>query len=148
MTEENLLSCPLDCGARIKSLHKHLAKCQNKKLLGVKYKLCKYNPSHIIKNELYELHLISCESKKIDEDDDSDEDSIGEYLKKKLNDENVQNNINNGNENIENKEKEEEKKLNSINKRKRRYNHENALFKNESEIDKECLDFYYKVYIE
>jgi len=50
------------------------------------------------------------------------------------------------NKNIIN-EDEKIKEKNKINKRKRRYNHEKALFKDESEIDKECLNFFNKVYI-
>ena len=143
---EDFIQCPLDCGARIKSLYKHLTKCQNKKLLGIKYKTCIYNTSHIIKNEFYELHLLSCESKKVDDDD---EDSFDDNFKKKFNDDN-KNNINNGKENKDdkNKDEENEKKLNAINNRKKkRYKHENALFKNENEITQECLDFFNKVYI-
>ena len=152
MNEEKIFFCPLECGARIKSLSKHLTKCQNKKLLGVKYKTCKYNSSHIIKNELYELHLISCESKKkFEEDIESDED---DDLKLKVEQElSNKEEINQKNKEkiIENKNKEEEDKdkkvIMGINKRKRRYIHEKTLFKNENEIDKECMDFFNKVYI-
>ena len=149
MSKEDFIQCPLDCGARIKSLYKHLTKCQNKKLLGIKYKTCIYNTSHIIKNEFYELHLLSCESKKVDEDDD-EEDSFDDNFKKRFNDNININNINNGIENKDNnnKDEENEKKLNVINNRKKkRYRHENALFKNENEITQECLDFFNKVYI-
>ena len=153
MTEENFIFCPLECGARIKSLSKHILKCKNNKLLGVTYKRCEYNPYHIIKNEFYDLHLLSCDSKKkIEklEHDSNDDDLID-----KLDEEDENDEINNrgnvvGKENIDNKninDDEEIKEKNKLNKRKRRYNHEKALFKDESEIDKECLDFFNKVYV-
>ena len=146
MNEKDLFDCPLECGARIKNLEKHLRKCKNKKLLGTKYKICEYNPFHIIKIEFYDLHLLSCKPKILSEDDD--EDSFDDNLKKKFVEDN--NDINNHIENNKNKddENENEKKLNNvINRKKKRYKHENALFKNESEIDKECLAFFNKVYI-
>ena len=45
-------------------------------------------------------------------------------------------------------ENENENEDNNPNRRKRRYRHERALFKNEEEIDQECLDFFNKVYIQ
>ena len=42
---------------------------------------------------------------------------------------------------------ENDNEENNINKRKRRYKHERALYKDEQEIEKECLDFFNKVYI-
>ena len=78
MSENDLIFCPLECGARIKGLSKHLSKCMNKKLLGKEYKICEYNSYHIIKNNLYDFHLISCPSrKKFEEcDNDSDDDDL------------------------------------------------------------------------
>ena len=75
---DDTFDCPLECGVRIKKLARHLSKCQNFKLLGVKYRQCEYNKMHIIKNELYELHLLSCNSKKKYEEDqnDSNDDDI------------------------------------------------------------------------
>ena len=147
MIDEKLIFCPLECGSRIKSLPKHLLKCQNKKLLGVTYKKCEYNSFHIIKNEFYELHLLSCESKK--QFEKSDDDSNDENILDKLNDEDESDKNDNiiKKENIENINDEEIKEKNKANKRKRRYIHEKALFKDESEIDKDCLDFFNKVYI-
>lgn len=154
MSEEDLFFCPLECGARIKNLVKHMQKCKNYPLLGVKYKLCEYNNSHIIRNELYETHLLTCKSKKKYEEDESD--SVDDDLDDKFNDcsENekkeevkkvdtnkIENNVEKKNENTNENEE------NNINKRKRRYRHEKALFKDENEIDQECLDFFNKVYI-
>ena len=154
MEEDNLFFCPLECGARIKSFGRHSKKCKNSKLLGVNYRLCEYNSTHIIKNELYETHLLSCQSKKkFDEekiDSSDDDDLIGKFSDSE--------------EEEEEKEKKEETKVeknkdspqrenkvenedNNINKKKRRYRHERALFKDENEIDKESLDFFNKVYI-
>ena len=147
MNEKYLFDCPLECGARIKNLPKHIKKCKNQKLLGTKYKICEYNSSHIIKTELYNLHLLSCKPKILDEDDD-DEDSFDDNFKKKFAEDKNINNINKEIENNKNKDEENEKKLNVvINRKKKRYKHENALFKNENEIDKECLEFFNKVYI-
>ena len=150
MNQNHLIFCPLDCGARIKSLSKHLTKCKNYKLLGITYKKCEYNSSHIIKNEFYELHLISCESKKKFEEIEND--SNNEDLKDKLNDDLIGLKKNNN----KNEEKIEEHKImvekdikenTDINRRKKRYNHEKALFKDEAEIDGECLVFFNKVYV-
>ena len=152
MTEEKFIFCPLECGARIKSLSKHILKCKNNKLLGVTYKRCEYNPYHIIKNEFYDLHLLSCDSKKKIEklEDDSNDDDLMD----KLNDEDDNDETDNKDntitkEKIENTnmKDEEVKEKNKFNKKKRRYNYEKALFKDENEIDKECLDFFNKVYI-
>ena len=155
---DDTFDCPLECGVRIKKLAKHLSKCQNFKLLGVKYRQCEYNKMHIIKNELYELHLLSCNSKKKyeeDQSDSNDDDIAGKFSDdsdQKDEDKNTQNknsynketnDLENNNEN----EKENENEDNNPNKRKRRYRHERALFKNEEEIDQECLDFFNKVYI-
>ena len=144
---DDTFDCPLECGVRIKSLSNHLLKCKNIKLLGVKYKKCEYNPFHIIKNEFYELHLMSCESKKKFEELDND--SNDEDLKVKLKDEDE---FDNDNTNQDEKEikNENDKEINSktkTNKRKKRYLHEKALFNDENEIDKECLNFFHKVYV-
>ena len=147
MSEKDLFDCPLECGARIKNLEKHLKKCKNKKLLGTKYKICEYNSYHIIKNELYDLHLLSCKPK-ISSEDDDDEDSFDDNLKKKFDEDKSNSDIHNHIENNKNKDEENKKKINVvINRKKKRYKHENALFKNESEIDKECLEFFNKVYV-
>ena len=165
MAEESLFFCPLECGARIKNFSKHLIKCLNKKLLFVNYKVCEYNPMHIIKNELYELHLISCETKKKLEEQEEDsfdddiknklinDESFDEIEKQNLNkneEEKIIGNDDNDNDNKNEKDKEkdsEENVTHVINRKKKRYNHDNALFKDESEIDKECLLFFNKVYI-
>ena len=151
MSEEDFFFCPLECGARIKSLIKHIQKCKNYNLLGIKYKLCEYNNTHIIRKELYETHLLICKSKKKfeeDENDSIDDDDLNDKFS----------------DSSENEKKEEEKKEDisqinnisekkneneeiNINKKKRRYRHEKALFKDENEIDQECLDFFNKVYI-
>ena len=154
---DNLIFCPLECGVRIKNLTKHLPKCINFKLLGVKYKQCEYNSMHIIKNELYQIHLLSCNSKKKYEEDKSDkndDDLAGKFSDdsdQKDENKNEQNGNNNKNKefnDLENKnENENENDDNNPNKRKRRYRHERALFKNEEEIDQESLDFFNKVYI-
>ena len=151
MNQEILFFCPLECGARIKSLSKHLIKCKNYKLLGVTYKRCDYNSSHIIKNEFYELHLISCDSKKKLEELDNN--SNDDDLKDKLNDDSIERKINDNKNGFVNKENKENKYIKDeetnryFKRKKRRYEHEKALFKNESEIDKECLDFFKKVYV-
>ena len=165
---DGLFFCPLECGVRIKHLTKHLLKCQNYKLLGVKYIKCEYNSMHIIKNELYGIHLLSCESKKKYEEDqndsDDDDDIAGKFTEdsdQKDEDKNEQNekinkkeetkDLENKNENKdENKDENKNENENDDNnpyKRKRRYRHEKALFKNEEEIDQECLDFFNKLYI-
>ena len=153
---DDMFNCPLECGVRIKKLTSHLSKCQNFKLLGVKYRQCKYNKMHIIKNELYELHLLSCNSKKKyeeDQSDSNDDDIAGKFSDdsdQKDEDKNTQNKNSSNKESndLENKnENENENDDNNPNKRKRRYRHERALFKNEEEIDQECLDFFNKVYI-
>ena len=151
MSEKDFFFCPLECGARIKSLIKHIQKCKNYNLLGIKYKLCEYNNTHIIRKELYETHLLICKSKKKfeeDENDSIDDDDLNDKFS----------------DSSENEKKEEEKKEDisqinnisekkneneeiNINKKKRRYRHEKALFKDENEIDQECLDFFNKVYI-
>ena len=155
MEEDNLFFCPLECGARIKSFGKHSKKCKNSKLLGVKYRLCEYNATHIIRNELYETHLLSCNSKKRFEEEKND--SLDDDLKGKFSD----------SEEEEEKEKEEKKEQtktennadksnlvnknenedNNIIKKRRRYRHERALFKDENEIDQESLEFFNKVYV-
>ena len=148
MKEEKLIFCPLECGVRIKSLAKHLLKCKNIKLLGVKYKKCEYNPFHIIKNEFYELHLISCESKKKIEEWDYD--SNDDDLKEKLKDEDEFDNNNNTNKEESEIKNINDKEINSKTKtikKKKRYVHEKALFKDENEIDKDCLNFFHKVYV-
>ena len=146
MKEEKLIFCPLECGVRIKNLSKHLLKCKNIKFLGVKYIKCEYNPFHIIKKEFYDLHLISCESKKKLEELDND--SNDDDLKDKLNDDDDFNdNINKKEIEIKNINDKEIISKTKANKRKKRYVHEKALFKNENEIDKECLNFFNKVYV-
>lgn len=157
MSERDLFFCPLECGARIKSL-KHINKCKNYNLLGVKYRLCEYNAAHIIKNELYQIHLLSCSSKKkfeedkndsFDDDDDlndkfsasSDEEKKDEEDKKKEKEDLKSNQIENK---IEEKNENED---NIIIKKRWRYRHERALYKDEQEIDQECLDFFNKVYV-
>ena len=152
MTEEKFIFCPLECGARVKSLSKHILKCKNNKLLGVSYKRCEYNPYHIIKNEFYDLHLLSCDSKKKIEklEDDSNDDDLMDKLNGEDDNDETDNKDNTiTKEKIENTnmKDEEVKEKNKFNKRKRRYNYEKALFKDESEIDKECLDFFNKVYV-
>ena len=153
MSDKNLIFCPLECGARIQNLGKHIQKCKNYNLLGIKFKKCEYNSAHIIKNELYQIHLLSCKSRKKYEEDEND--SIDDNLSAKFSN----NSENENNEeikeekeppklenNIENEIKNENEE-NNINRKRRRYRHERALFKDENEIDKECLDFYNKVYI-
>lgn len=153
MSEKNFMNCPLECGARIKTFGKHIKKCKNYILLGSKFILCEYNNAHIIKNELYPLHLLSCKSKKKFEEDINDN-SIDDNLSNKFNDdsdnekkeENTKEKNKESNEiknNIENKIENEET---NIYRKKRRYRHEKALFKDESEIDQESLDFFKKVY--
>ena len=157
MSDKILIFCPLECGARIKNLGKHILKCKNYNLLGVKFKKCEYNDAHIIKNELYQIHLLSCKSKKKYEEEENYSD-----------DENIRAKLSDNSENDKNEEKKEEKEPNklenkienetknkneneneenNINRKRRRYRHERALFKDENEIDKECLDFFNKVYI-
>ena len=150
MSGEELFFCPLECGARIKSL-KHINKCKNGNLLGVKYKLCEYNPTHIIKNELYQIHLLSCNSKKKYEEDkkesfDDDDDDLSGKFSDASDDENENKEIKKDEKN-EKDTNENDNEENNINKRKRRYKHERALYKDEQEIEKECLDFFNKVYI-
>ena len=147
MKGEKLIFCPLKCGVRIKNLSKHLLKCKNIKLLGIKYIKCEYNPFHIIKKEFYDLHLISCESKKKLEELDND--SNDDDLKDKLNDDDddFNDNINKKEIEIKNINDKEIISKTKANKRKKRYVHEKALFKNENEIDKECLNFFNKVYV-
>ena len=153
MSGEELFFCPLECGARIKSL-KHINKCKNGNLLGVKYKLCEYNPTHIIKNELYQIHLLSCNSKKKYEEDkkesfDDDDDLSGKFSDAS-DDENEKKEIKKDEKNEKDtneNENDNDNEENNINKRKRRYKHERALYKDEQEIEKECLDFFNKVYI-
>ena len=156
MSERDLFFCPLECGARIKSL-KHINKCKNYNLLGVKYRLCEYNATHIIKNELYQIHLLSCSSKKKFEEDknesfddnlsdkfsaSSDEEKKEEEEKKEKEDKNKK--PNKTENNIEEKNENED---NNIIKKRWRYRHERALYKDEQEIDQECLDFFNKVYV-
>ena len=149
MSEKELFFCPLECGARIKNIGKHLNKCKNYNLLGVNYRLCEYNASHIIKNELYQTHLLSCKSKKKFDEDKND--SIDDDLSDKFNDDSdIEKNEEKKEEKHETKknfQKKEENEETNINKRKKRYRHERALFKDESEIDQECLDFFNKVYV-
>ena len=157
MSEEDFIFCPLECGARIKNIGKHIKKCKNYSLLGVNYRFCEYNITHIIKNELYQTHLLSCRSKKkFEEDKQKSESESEEDLKDKFNDDSenekeieVENNVDNNNEIKNNPEKiaEKENEENNIKNRKRRYRHEKALFKDENEIDQECLDFFNKVYV-
>ena len=160
---DDLFFCPLECGVRIKHLTRHLPKCINSKLFGVKYIKCEYNSMHIIKNELYQIHLLSCDSKKKYDEDQSDSDDDDDDLANKFtedldekdenkNKENENNNKKEETNDLENKnenenENENENDDNNPYKRKRRYRHERALFKNEKEIDQECLDFFNKVYI-
>lgn len=59
MTE--LFFCPLECGARITSIAKHLLKCKNKSKLGTYYLYCPYNSLHIIKYKEYGVHVDNCE---------------------------------------------------------------------------------------
>jgi hypothetical protein len=160
---EGLFFCPLECGVRIKNLTRHLSKCINFKLLGVKYRQCEYNKMHIIKNELYQIHLLSCDSKKKYDEDQSDSDDDDDDLANKFTEDSDKKDENKNKENENNNKKEETNDLENKNenenenenenddnnpyKRKRRYRHERALFKNEKEIDQECLDFFNKVYI-
>ena len=158
---DDLFFCPLECGVRIKHLTRHLPKCINSKLLGVKYIKCEYNSMHIIKNELYQIHLLSCDSKKKYDEDQSDSDDDDDDLANKFTEDSNEKDENKNKENENNNKKEETNDLENKNenenenenddnnpyKRKRRYRHERALFKNEKEIDQECLDFFNKVYI-
>ena len=160
---DDLFFCPLECGVRIKHLTRHLPKCINSKLLGVKYIKCEYNSMHIIKNELYQIHLLSCDSKKKYDEDQSDSDDDDDDLANKFTEDSDKKDENKNKENENNNKKEETNDLENKNenenenenenddnnpyKRKRRYRHERALFKNEKEIDQECLDFFNKVYI-
>ena len=158
---DDLFFCPLECGVRIKHLARHLPKCINSKLLGVKYIKCEYNSMHIIKNELYQIHLLSCDSKKKYDEDQSDSDDDDDDLANKFTEDSNEKDENKNKENENNNKKEETNDLENKNenenenenddnnpyKRKRRYRHERALFKNEKEIDQECLDFFNKVYI-
>lgn len=158
MSERDLFFCPLECGARIKSL-KHINKCKNYNLLGVKYRLCEYNATHIIKNELYQIHLLSCSSKKKFEEDknesfddnlsdkfsaSSDEEKKEEEEEEKKEKEDKNKKPNQTENNIEEKNENED---NNIIKKRWRYRHERALYKDEQEIDQECLDFFNKVYV-
>lgn len=59
---EELFFCPLECGARIKDLQKHINRCRHKNDLMVKYLICYYNSFHIIKKEEFNHHLIICEN--------------------------------------------------------------------------------------
>ena len=148
MKSKELFFCPLECGARINSILNHISKCKNRKLLGIKYKICEYNKGHIIRNELYETHVLSCGSKKqyVEEKDESSDDDI----KNKFNSNNIdineskEENKEKGEKNIEDKKENE---IVGVFKRKRRYRHEKALFQNEDEIDQECINFFNKVYI-
>ena len=154
MSETEFFFCPLECGARIKSL-KHISKCKNWNLLGVKYKLCEYNSTHIIKNELYQIHLLSCKSKKQFEEDksESSDDDLRDKFSESSDNENKEEKEDKEikkdkkDKNDEKKENENENEENNVFRRKRRYKHEKALYKDEQEIDPECLDFFNKVYI-
>ena len=74
MTE--LLFCPLECGARIASIEKHLLKCKNRSKLGTFYLFCPYNSHHIIKYKEYGVHVDNCDCNpnqcSSDNDDDKD----------------------------------------------------------------------------
>ena len=147
---DKLFFCPLDCGARIKSLAKHIKKCRNYKLLGIKYTICEYNPAHIVKIALYEYHLLSCDSKKkFEKDSDDDDDDLAKKMNDNESDSDSSDDRSKEKENDKkNDDKEDIKEMNSCNiRRKKKYKHENALFASEEEIDKECLDFYHQVYV-
>lgn len=63
--DDQLIFCPLECGARIKDLIKHITRCRRKNELMVKYLICPNNSSHIVKKEDYDCHLIVCDNSKL-----------------------------------------------------------------------------------
>ena len=122
---DDLFFCPLECGVRIKHLTRHLPKCINSKLLGVKYIKCEYNSMHIIKNELYQIHLLSCDSKKKYHEDQSDSDDDDDDLANKFTEDLDEKDENKNKENENNNKKEETNDLENKNENENENENEN-----------------------
>ena len=145
-----LFFCPLECGAHISSLYKHLTKCKKKHLLGTEYLKCPYNSTHIIHHNLYALHLLSCEDRPQIKENESD-DSIK---------------LNISDESDSNEETEIEKDKSNEEVKKTKPNNKNTFttlpkktkknkfcikykttYDKEEDVDEESKEFYTKVYI-
>ena len=169
MEEKNKIDCPLECGARIIYFTKHLKKCRNKNKLGTEFKICPYNSSHIIKANIYQIHIINCKDKPNNESEDDSlendldkkcDDSIDDDLDKKsnesLNDDLIEkyndNDKNDNKENINNNNASNQENNNfsfnikSNNKTKKIKKYKNYLYEKEEDIDEDTLSFFNQVY--
>ena len=169
MEEKNKIDCPLECGARIIYFTKHLKKCRNKNKLGTEFKICPYNSSHIIKANIYQIHIINCKDKPNNESEDDSldneldnkcDDSIDDDLDNKCNDsfnddltekcndnDNNENKENINNNNIPNQENNNFSfNIKSNNKTKKIKKYKNYLYEKEEDIDSDTSSFFNQVY--
>ena len=106
--------CPLDCGLRCYSVMRHINFCKNKSLLGKIYIQCPYNPEHIFKKSIMNIHIHECEDNEQEKDFEEKVSKIQPIRPKKNvnnnNDKEVENfyDIQNEKENENEKEKEKE----------------------------------------
>ena len=168
MDEINKIDCPLECGARILYFTKHLKKCRNKNKLGKEFKLCPYNSTHIIKANIYQIHIINCKDKPNSESDNDSiddelekkcDDSIDDDLEKKCNDSLNDDLKSNDNDIIDNKENINYNNIPNYEKNNLAFNikfnikppkknkkHKSYLYEKEEEIDSDTLSFFNQVY--
>ena len=101
--------CPLDCGLRCYSVMRHISFCKNKSLLGKTYIQCPFNPEHIFKKSIMNIHIHECEDNEQEKDLEEKVNKIQPIRPKK----NIQGNndkeIENINDTHNKKEKEQEK---------------------------------------
>ena len=65
---ERQFYCPLDCGLRCYSVLRHINFCKNKSLLGKTYLQCPYNPEHIFKKSIMNIHIHECDDNQQEKD--------------------------------------------------------------------------------
>ena len=108
--------CPLDCGLKCYSVMRHINFCKNKSLLGKIYIQCPFNPEHIFKKTIMNIHIHECpenqQEKEFEEkvskinpinvNKDENNDENNEENNENINENNEENNenINENNENI------------------------------------------------
>ncbi len=123
--------CPLDCGLKCYSVMRHINFCKNKSLLGKIYIQCPFNPEHIFKKTIMNIHIHECpenqQEKEFEEkvskinpikgnkDENSDENN-------EENNENINENNKENNENINEKNEENKENINENNENKENIN--------------------------
>lgn len=129
-----LFFCPLECGARISYLYKHLMKCKNKAKLGNEYQTCPYNNNHIIKYLEYRIHVENCPDKSTESDEEENNDEEEDKFDYDSEEEN----------------KKELKKGKKVFPKKNNTKSERikTTFDKIEDVDEDSKNFYQKVYID